>query len=157
VTQASSQPGHVRAGEAFAETFDAGDASARAGLDRARRCLQLVDSMLIAAAAGPCAADLVATIHNLGETLTAWASQQSAPRHRRRRRPNDGGGLARALAVLVVHPTWTASEIAAAARVNRSTLYKYPPFVAARAELREAGREHQATRAVGRPDRRGQR
>lgn len=50
-------------------------------------------------------------------------------------------GEAKALALLVDHPDWTDTKIAKAVPCNRTTLYKWPKFVAARDLVREAGKK----------------
>ncbi len=56
--------------------------------------------------------------------------------------------LARALGVLAAHPDWTDKKIAAEAGVSRTSLYKWPTYVRARAAARQAGKAHRATRAI---------
>jgi len=54
--------------------------------------------------------------------------------------PDGIPGEARALAVLVEHPEWSDLRIAKEAGVNRTQLYRYPRYRAARQTVREAGR-----------------
>jgi hypothetical protein len=48
---------------------------------------------------------------------------------------------AHALALLVQHPDWTNTQIAKAVGVNRTTLYDWPRFKAARAAYKRANKD----------------
>jgi hypothetical protein len=50
------------------------------------------------------------------------------------------GAEARALAILVKHPEWNDTRIAKEAKVNRTQLYRYPRYQAARASVKDAGK-----------------
>ena len=65
---------------------------------------------------------------------------------------------AKALGVLTEHPEWTNKKIAETVGVARTTLYKWPKYVAARKVLTEAGRDHRKRRSDSKGrDKRGDR
>ena len=53
-------------------------------------------------------------------------------------------GEARALALLVAHPDWTDVRIAKEAGLNRTTLYKYPMYIASRKLMKTEGKKNLA-------------
>ncbi|MEK6675577.1 MAG: hypothetical protein AABZ47_07975 [Planctomycetota bacterium] len=58
-------------------------------------------------------------------------------------------GEAKALAVLTDHPDWTDEQVAKAAGINRTTLYRYDRFKKARSFLEE-GKPKPTTKRKGR-------
>jgi hypothetical protein len=75
-------------------------------------------------------------------------SLRHAVRHRRKRKPNKK--LSKRVVVmglLALHPGWTDTQLAAAAKCSRGYLYKIPAFVKAR-EMLKTGREKYARDAT---------
>jgi hypothetical protein len=76
------------------------------------------------------------------------SSLRRAAKHRRKRMPNKK--LSKRVVVmglLALHPGWTDTQLAAAAKCSRGYLYKIPAFVKAR-ELLKTGREKYARDAT---------